>query len=114
MLNFERRYEEAETACTKSIKIDPESSRAYHTRGFARSNLGKFDAAIEDFTIALEKETDDRRKSRILYQRGYAKKLSGRFEEAFENAIKAVELDRTNAKARKLKESLLTLAEVRT
>lgn len=106
MLNHERKYEEAELACTKSIEIDPEPSNPFQTRGFARSNLGKFDEAIEDFTVALEKETDERRKSMILYQRGYAKRLAGRLEDAYQDAMAALQLDETNVKARKMKEVL--------
>jgi len=109
MLNYERRYEEAEFACTKSIDIDPDPSNPYQTRGFSRSNLGKFDEAIEDFTIAYEKETDERRKSMILYQRGYSKRLAGRFEDAYQDAITAIEFDEANPKARRLKESLESL-----
>lgn len=93
-------------------KIDSEDSRAYQTRGFARSNLGKFDDAIKDFTIALEKETDERRKSMILYQRGYAKKLAGRFDEAFEDALQAIKFDETNTKTQALKESLEPIIEL--
>jgi len=106
MLNYERRYEEAEEACTKSIKYDSKPSPPYQTRGFARSNLGRFSEAISDFTEALERETDKRRQSMILYQRGYARKLSGDFEEALKDALSALELDGTNVKARALKESL--------
>ncbi|MDH5595259.1 MAG: protein kinase [Candidatus Bathyarchaeota archaeon] len=111
MLNSQRQYEEAELACTKSIESDPEYSRGYQTRGFARSNLGIFDEAVEDFTKAYEKETDERRKSMIIYQRGYAKRLAGKLEGALKDAILAISLDETNAKAHKLKESLeLSLA----
>jgi len=106
MLNYQRRYEEAEDACNKSIKIDPKPSPPYQTRGFARSNLGKFSEAISDFTEALKRESDKRRQSLILYQRGYARKLSGNFKAALQDAIAALELDETNVKARRLKESL--------
>jgi len=106
MLNFQRRYEEAEDACNKSIKIDPKPSPPYQTRGFARSNLGKFPDAVSDFTEALKRESDKRRQSMILYQRGYTWKLSGDFKAALQDAITALELDETNVKARRLKESL--------
>jgi len=109
MLNYERKYEEAEEACTKSIEIDPEPSRPYQTRGFARSNLGEFSEAIEDFTAALEREGDERRQSLIIYQRGYAKKLSGQFGEALKDADLALTLDKTSNKARVLKEQLQLL-----
>lgn len=106
MLNYERRYEEAEDASTKSINIDNKPPSPYQTRGFARSNLGRFKEAIEDFTKAFERETDERRQSMILYNRGYSKKLDGSFKEAYEDAIMALKLDETNSKAKKLKESL--------
>jgi len=106
MLNYERMYEEAEEACNKSISLDPNFSPPYQTRGFARSNLGKFKDAIEDFTLALDKEKDERRQSMILYQRGYTRKLLGDFKEALKDATKALELDEANVKARRLKESL--------
>jgi len=106
MLNYERRYEEAEDACTKSIKIDPKPSSPYQARGFAKSNLGRFKAAIEDFTEALKREPDVKRQSMILYNRGYSKKLDGDFSKAYEDATKALELDETNSKAKRLKESL--------
>lgn len=106
MLNFERRYDEAEVACTRGIELDSRLSRAYQTRGFSRSNLGKFDDAINDFSAALDMETDDRRRSMILYQRGYAKRLAGKYDEAFRDASQAVKLDETNPKARALMDSL--------
>jgi serine/threonine protein kinase len=106
MLNYERRYEEAEDACSRSIKIDSTSSSPYQTRGFARSNLGRFKDAIEDFTQAYNKEKDEKRQSMILYNRGYSKRLDGNFKEAYEDALLALELDETNSKARRLKESL--------
>jgi tetratricopeptide (TPR) repeat protein len=106
MLNYERRYEEAEDACTKSIKIDPKPPSPYQTRGFARSNLGRFKKAIEDFTEALSRETDRKKQSMILYNRGYSKRLDGDFKGAHEDASKALELDEANAKAKRLRESL--------
>jgi serine/threonine-protein kinase len=106
MLNYERQYEEAEDACTRSIKIDPKPPSPYQTRGFARSNLGRYKEAIEDFTKAFDRETDERRQSMILYNRGYSKKLDGNFKEAYEDALMALKLDETNPKAKKLKESL--------
>jgi len=112
MLNYERRYEEAEEACTKSIRIDSKPSQPYQTRGFARSNLGKFSDAVSDFTEAFKREPDKRRQSLILYQRGYAWRLSGNFAEAMKDATAALELDETNAKARRLKESLEPLVHV--
>jgi len=106
MLNHERRYEEAEDACNRSISIDSELSQPYQTRGFARSNLGKFAEAIKDFTIAFEKETDERRQSMILYQRGYANRLFGDFKAAWEDVTLALKLDGANTKAKKLKEAI--------
>lgn len=109
MLNRERQYEEAEDACTVSIELDKTLSQPYWTRGFARSNLGKFDLAIEDFTEALNKEPDERRKSQILYQRAYAWRLAGNFEKALEDATLAIKTDSSNAKANALREKLQPL-----
>jgi len=106
MLNYERRYDEAEAACTLSINLDPEPSSPYQTRGFARSNLGRYPEAIDDFTKALEKEKDERRQSRILHQRGYARRLSGDREGALKDVIEALELDPTNTKALVLRSQL--------
>jgi tetratricopeptide (TPR) repeat protein len=96
-------------ACTRSIEIDSEPSRPYQTRGFARSNLGKYDKAIDDFNAALDKESDERRQSQILYQRGYAKRFAGQYEEALKDATLALTMDSSNAKTRALKEQLLIL-----
>lgn len=112
MLNYERRYEEADDACTRSIKIDPKPSSSYQTRGFARSNLGRFEEAIEDFTEALKREPDKRKQSMILYNRGYSKKLNGNFSAAYKDATKALELDETNSKAKRLKETLEPLLSI--
>jgi serine/threonine protein kinase len=109
MLNNERRYEEAEEACTKSIAIDGNPSNPYMTRGFARSNLGKYNDAIDDFTLAFNKEIDEKKKSKILYHRGYSKMLAGRLSDALDDSLEATELDWTNTKAQRLKEKLENL-----
>lgn len=89
----------------RRAKIDSKPSSPNQTRGFARSNLGRFKEAIEDFTESLNREPDVKRQSMILYDRGYSKKLDGDFTDAYEDATKALELDETNSKARRLKES---------
>jgi len=109
LLNFKRMYEEADDACSKSINSDPELSQSYQTRGFARSNLGRYEDAVKDFTEAFNRETNPRRRSIILYQRGYSRKLAGDFQEALEDAKAALELDSTNVKATRLKDSLGSL-----
>lgn len=106
MLNSNRQYQEAVEACSESIRIDAEQSRAFQTRGFALSNLSDYKKAIADFSKALSNESDERRQSQILYQRGYAKRLSGDFDGALKDAKVALTLDPTNSKARTLKESI--------
>ena len=48
------KYEQAETDCTKSIKLSPNYVKGYLRRGAARKALGKFNFALSDFQKALK------------------------------------------------------------
>ena len=109
MLNFERKYEEAEEACTFSIEINKEDAQPYWTRGFARSNLGKLDEAIADFTEALNKEPDPYKQSQILNHRAKAWRFAGNYDKAISDVNSALKIDPGNAKALAMKEQLQPL-----
>jgi tetratricopeptide (TPR) repeat protein len=74
---------------------------AYQTRGFARSNIGDFKEAIEDFNIALDclDRGNIAKRSQILYQRGYAYMRLGKKAEACNDGKESLQLNPANDRA---------------
>jgi len=95
-----RKYESAESACSRAVALDSTLATAYQTRGFARSNLGNFDGAIADFNEALKKTSDPRRRAQILYHRGHSQMLAGNLDAACKDASEALKFNSANESAK--------------
>lgn len=72
----------------------------YRSKGFALSSLSKFEEAVEQFDMALEREHQPRDRAQILYNKAYALMLAGNLEAAERAATEALEEDPTNYQAR--------------
>lgn len=84
------KYEDAITAYTKAIELQPEYSAAYNNRGLSYKNLGKYAEAIEDYTTAIRINPN----YAIAYNnRGLVNKTIGKYDEAIADYEKAIELN---------------------
>ena len=64
---------------TEAIQINPNFAEPYHNRGLTKSNLGKYEEAIEDFDKAIQIKPKE---ATAYYNRGNAKDSLGKYEEA--------------------------------
>ncbi len=99
-LNSNKNYEEAERYCTEALRKNPKFMPAYQTRGFARSNLTKYEDAIADFNTAISftGPADAMKKGQLFYQRAYTKRLAGEMEAACEDVRQALGYEPLNPK----------------
>ena len=82
------------TLTSDVINKYPSRAMAYHHRGLAKNNLGKYEAAIPDFTMAVElnPELED-----AYAYRGTAKYYLGDFNSSLKDYNKALELNPENS-----------------
>jgi len=90
-----RAIEDAEAYFDKLIDEDP-SPQAWHHRGIVRLELGRHDAAIEDFNKAIE---EGLLTANVYINRGIAQHQQEKFREAIEDYTEAIKLDPQNALA---------------
>ena len=83
-------YNEAISAYTKAVRLDPQYVLAYIDRSFAYSRLGNFQQVFENANKAIEL---DSRNARAYVNRGFAHSKLGHYQQAIEDANKAVELN---------------------
>jgi len=93
-------YESGEKYATESIRKNPSNVYAHQTRGFARSNLGKFEDAISDFTTAIQMcpSSWNTKLGQLYYQRAFAEGMKGDLAKACEDIRQALSYDPTNSK----------------
>jgi tetratricopeptide (TPR) repeat protein len=89
-------YNEAISAYTKAVRLDPQYVLAYIDRSFAYSKLGNFQQVFENANKAIEL---DPRNARAYVNRGDAYSRVGNNQQAFKDANKAIELDSKNVMA---------------
>lgn len=92
------RWEEAVSANTEAINLDPSDAgllaSAYSNRAFAYNELGQFDEAVADATAAINLEPDDEEILAIaLLNRSLTHLELGRFEVAARDATSAINLE---------------------
>ncbi len=94
-------YRDAIIVCSKAIGINDKLASAYQTRGFAESNLGDFNPAINDFTTSLAclDTRNTVKRSQVLSQRGHAYLRLGKGTEACKDGKESLQLDPTNERA---------------
>lgn len=73
-----------------------QSAQAYQHRGIAHMSLGSYDAAIADFTRAVDAGLDD---ASVYINRGVARQRRGDLAAAVEDYTRAIERDATSARA---------------
>ena len=79
------------------IDRNPDNAPPYTARGQSLNALGKYDAALEDFTASLNV---DNRNADAWAGRGFAYEKLGKKSEAAESYQRALSLDGNNATAR--------------
>ncbi|CAK7204544.1 TOM (translocase of outer membrane) complex component [Sporothrix eucalyptigena] len=85
------KHEEALTALTKSIELDPSMTQSYIKRASMNLELGSPTMAEEDFTKALEQNSND---PDIYYHRAQLHFIKSEFGEAAKDYQKSIDLDR--------------------
>jgi tetratricopeptide (TPR) repeat protein len=75
----------------------------YDSRGFAKSNLRKYQEALEDFTKAVNINS---RNPRALCHRAETLALMARYSEAYTDALMALKIDPDYPRAGRLKDRL--------
>ena len=100
-------YRGAQAAHTRSIQLNG-GAQAYNNRGFARLRLAEVQAALKDFTQAIELNPNDalddytqapRLNPKTFYYLGVIHSRLGNKEKALEDFTKAIELKRDFAEA---------------
>ena len=85
------KHEEALAALTKSIELDPSMTQSYIKRASMNLELGAPSMAEEDFTKALEQNSND---PDIYYHRAQLHFIKSEFGEAAKDYQKSIDLDR--------------------
>jgi tetratricopeptide (TPR) repeat protein len=77
-------------AADKAIGLDPKNAFAYRGRGYAYSNKGDWERAVDDYTKAISIDTND---AFAYRNRGYAYSNKGEWDRAIKDYTKAIGLD---------------------
>jgi tetratricopeptide (TPR) repeat protein len=83
---------DAITALSKAIDLDPKFGVAYLNRGMALAEIGRLSESIEDSTIAIELLTKNAEKAGALFNRGLAYRMLSNDEKAAEDFYLAASL----------------------
>jgi len=83
------RYEEALDVIDRALELDPENGYAFYSRGYIRSQFGHNQAAIEDYTLAMQ--LDESINAYCL--RGTARFYVGDYEGAVADCSEAIRLN---------------------
>ncbi|MBI1285973.1 MAG: tetratricopeptide repeat protein [Flavobacteriales bacterium] len=89
-------YQNAANLYTKVLAGDPENMNAYLRRGFCNSVLKKYDEAIADFSVVIDKHSDH---PFAYISRGSAYNKTEDFKSALIDFDKALALDPENQEA---------------
>ncbi len=72
-----------------AIRLDPNLIIAYYNRGIANGEMGRYDAAIADFSEVIRCQSDF---AAAYHDRGIAKSLKGDLESARKDFYKALDI----------------------
>ncbi|MCK4732186.1 MAG: protein kinase [Methanophagales archaeon] len=103
-MNATGEFEEAIKFCDEAIKMKKDFADAYQTKGFALSNLGEPEEAMECYQKALKYSTDRVQKANIHTNRSYIYMIKGDHENMIKDLKKALEYNPYHGKARALLE----------
>ncbi|HZN34552.1 MAG TPA: tetratricopeptide repeat protein, partial [Pirellulaceae bacterium] len=84
-----RRLPDALADNTQAIRLDPQSTKAWHNRGVTYRFLGQPDKALADFSKVIELDPRD---AKAWNNRGDVFRVLGRLDEAAQNFTRAIEL----------------------
>ncbi|MDD5493929.1 MAG: tetratricopeptide repeat protein [Dehalococcoidia bacterium] len=89
------KYKEAIAEFTQAIALQPEISDLYFNRGLANDRYGDIDAAIRDYTSAIQKAAGSNRQPdyKLYYVRGYDYVAKKEYGPAQADLLKAIELN---------------------
>lgn len=85
-----KNYDEAISAFTKGINLNPKYAEAYKHRGNAYMEKEQYDAAIADYTKYIQL---DSKSAQIFHNRGRAYQLKKLYDQAINDYSKAIEID---------------------
>ncbi|MDE0316547.1 MAG: tetratricopeptide repeat protein, partial [Candidatus Poribacteria bacterium] len=91
-----RSYQDAITAYSEAIRLQPDFANAYVNRGLANEKLGQHESAIMDYSSAIK---IDPTLARAYNNRGSAKRKLGQYFLALEDLSTAIQLDPRYVKA---------------
>jgi tetratricopeptide (TPR) repeat protein len=95
--NFEKReFFEAIRYYDTAIKKYPSDLSAWNNKGFALSNLGRYQEAIKYYDKAIAMDPNN---TTIWYNKGFALSNLGRYQEAIKSFDKAIAIDPNNQAA---------------
>jgi lipoprotein NlpI len=80
-----RKLDEAESLASKRIAADDKSSRGYLIRAAIREQADKLPQAIEDFTAALARTSNEREKAGVINGRGMLYFKNGQIKESIDD-----------------------------
>lgn len=86
----EEKYHEVISLCDKALKINKDLPQAYSFRGNAKYNLGQYDIAVADFSLAIEIEPED---AEHYYDRSWSYCNMDNYEDAIIDMTKALEIE---------------------
>ncbi|MDR1113143.1 MAG: tetratricopeptide repeat protein, partial [Bacteroidales bacterium] len=89
-------FDNAITAFTQVIGLDPNHARAYSNRGIAYRNKGDYDRAIADYNQAIRLDPNH---ANAYYSRGIAYHYKGDYDRAIADYNQAIRLDPNHANA---------------
>ena len=95
----EKDYEGAMKTLNLAIKEMPDSVALYDMRGVLLEAFQLYNEAIRDFTLGVEKATDNKTKSHLLANRGGTKFRIRDFRGSYSDLVEAIALDSTNIDA---------------
>lgn len=82
----------------KSLELNPDDETTYYCRALAKSKLGDYKSAIQDFTKANTSNLPEQFKTEVLMNRGIAKSQVGDNWGAISDFNISIEIDPNNAK----------------
>jgi tetratricopeptide (TPR) repeat protein len=87
-----REFDNAITAFTEAIRLDPDNIDAYCNRGYAYSEIGEHDKAIADYTEAIRLGPEALHLCYACFSRGIAYTKKGDYDKAIADCTEAIRL----------------------
>lgn len=91
--------DEAIDDLSQDLSLSPKDAAAYAARARANMTKGDFDAAVTDYSAALENTADRKAKTPLLVGRGHALMVKGLFDPAIADLDEAIRISPKSASA---------------